>query len=226
MNGFQLKLLAAATMLCDHIGLLFFPQFPIFRIIGRISFPIFCFLISEGCAHSSHIGRYLKRLFCFALLSEIPYDLFVSGMSVNWRSQNVMFTLFAGAFCIRIIQSQFKNRPLLTVLAAGGLVLAAEPMGLDYGSFGVLLVVVFYLFRSTRRNALACFAGVTLAFSSIRLLAPSSPWGINSLEPFALAACLPLAAYNGKRGRFSWKWFFYCFYPVHLLSLYGISLLI
>ncbi len=226
MSGFQLKLLAAAAMLCDHIGYLFFPEFPIFRLIGRIAFPIFCFLISEGCAFTSHIGQYLRRLFCFALLSEIPYDLVVSGEAVNWRSQNTMFTLLLGAFCCWMIKYYFRARPVRTVLAVGALAFAAGPLRFDYGSFGVLLVIAFYLFRSSRRNAFLCFAGLNLAFSSIRLLVPASPWKVHLLEPFALAACLPLTVYNGERGRFTWKWFFYLFYPLHLLSLYGLSLLI
>ena len=226
MSGFQLKLLAVATMLCDHLGYLFFPEFPIFRLIGRVSFPIFCFFISEGCAHSAHMGRYLRRLFCFALLSEVPYNLVVFGTPVNWRSQNTMFTLFLGAFCVWLVKYHFRAHPGFTVLAVGALAFAAGPLRLDYGSFGVLLVIAFYLFRGSRKNAFLCFAGLNLAFSSLRLLTSASPWRVHPLEPFALAACLPLAAYNGERGRFSWKWFFYLFYPLHLLSLYGISLLI
>ncbi|WP_312694011.1 TraX family protein, partial [Caproiciproducens sp.] len=94
MSSSQLKVLAVVTMLTDHIGAILFPSVLLFRIIGRLSFPLFCFLISEGLLYTANLKGYLERLFFFALISEVPYDLAFHGTVYYPQSQNVFFTLF------------------------------------------------------------------------------------------------------------------------------------
>ncbi|OEG12528.1 hypothetical protein BCR25_07855 [Enterococcus termitis] len=183
--------------------------FPFFIMIGRLAFPIFCFLLVEGFVHTSNIKRYSIRLFLFALLSEIPYDLAFSKRFVDIHSQNVFFTLWIGLLVIAGLKkywhSSLRSLPLSLMIIGSG-VFVAEWLQTDYGGWiGVLLIVNFYLFRN--RKLLKClFGGLILLQNSV----------------FGLLAFLFIYLYNGQRGR-QLKYFFYWFYPVHLLVLVSIQ---
>ena len=94
LNTFTLKMIAIISMLVDHIGHIFFPEVMIFRIVGRIAFPIFAYVLAEGIYYTKDITKYMMRLGIFALLSEIPYDLAIMGSMLEFSHQNVFFTLF------------------------------------------------------------------------------------------------------------------------------------
>lgn len=205
IDGFTLKLLAMLTMLTDHIGAILFPQYLVLRIIGRLAFPIYCFLLAEGAIYTKNIGKYSARLLLFAVLSEIPFDLAFSGRLFDWGSQNVFFTLFFGLLGIRIIQKS-ETYWWLGLLC----MIPAELLHTDYGAIGVLFVFTFYLLYERRYYKL-------LAFSLINLVGYAG-----TPQAYASLAALPMALYNGKRG-FRVKYFFYLFYPLHLMVLYFIS---
>ena len=97
LNSLHLKLLAVVTMLIDHMGFTLFPHAVWMRAVGRLAFPIFCFLIAEGCAHTHDKKRYAGRLLLFAVLSELPFNLMCSGQWLSWNHQNVLWTLLIGA---------------------------------------------------------------------------------------------------------------------------------
>lgn len=97
LNSLHLKLLAVVTMLIDHMGFTLFPHAVWMRAVGRLAFPIFCFLIAEGCAHTHDKKRYAGRLLLFAVLSELPFNLMCSGQWLSWNYQNVLWTLLIGA---------------------------------------------------------------------------------------------------------------------------------
>ena len=200
MNGNGLKLIAAFTMLVDHIGALFFPGAIIFRVIGRVSFPAFCFMTAEGCAHTKDMGAYLRRLFVFGVLSQIPYSLCFGA------KLNVIFTLLVAVLIVGVFQ-RFNGSVVSLVVSVLILVLCGS-LGLDYGIFGVSLVLVFYFLRANRSASLAVSSGLTLVQSAV------SPF-----QASALLSCIPLVLYNGQRGKANLKYFFYIFYPVHLLVL-------
>lgn len=226
-NGFSgstLKLIAIVSMLIDHIGaavlengLLRSPLLSsdsalydkfafldkILRAIGRPAFPIFCFLLVEGFLHTRDSRKYALRLFLFALISEIPFDLAIYRTLVNWGMQNVFFTLLIGLLVMMACTHFSKNIWMQSVIFALGLV-AGYLLHTDYGFKGVLLIEILYFFRYDRKNQ--CIAG-GISFS----------W-----EMTAPLAFLPIYFYNGKRG-LSLKYFFYLFYPVHLLILAGIG---
>ena len=95
-NNFTLKMIAIISMLTDHVGCILFPDELIFRAIGRIAFPIFCFLVVEGFFHTRNTWNYLMRLCIFAILSEIPFDLAFFGKVFYLQKQNVFMTLALG----------------------------------------------------------------------------------------------------------------------------------
>ena len=204
LSGSTLKLIAIITMLIDHIGAaviarlliagqgseMLYKIYYAMRAVGRVAFPIFCFLLVEGFFYTGSRKKYALRLFGFALLSEIPFDLAFSGKILEFGYQNVFFTLLIGLLTIM----------LLVIITFGGMC-AAYLLHTDYDAKGVLAILVFYMTRQMR--GLQIVAGC-LAFC----------W-----ELPAIVAFIPIAFYNGKRG-WNIKYLFYAFYPVHLLVLY------
>ena len=107
LNSFWLKMIAITTMLIDHVGAVLLPQYPILRIIGRIAFPIFCFLLVEGFMHTHDVIRYMTRIGLFALISEIPFDLLFYGRILDGTHQNVFFTLFIGLVMLYYLTKRY-----------------------------------------------------------------------------------------------------------------------
>lgn len=241
LNGNQLKLIAVISMLCDHaaIRLLAYGLIPalhvagkdtvaecwnqafwILRSVGRMAFPIYVFLLTEGFCHTRNRRRYALRLGVFALISEIPFDLLVYGKIWDTHSQNVFFTLFLGVLMLTAMDwigrntdaahSQYRQMAVIV-----GAALLAWFLRTDYDAAGIMLIAVLFWFRLTPDTA--CLAGfVLMAAAEFR------PVYIPGLAvSFFLIRC-----YNGTRGSWKGKWFFYLVYPVHLLVLYGISRLV
>ena len=204
LNGFTLKWIALITMIIDHTGATLFPEHMIFRIIGRLAFPIYCFLLVEGAVYTKNKRGYLIRLLAFAVISEIPFDLMVSNQIWNWGAQNVFFTLSIGLLAVYALQ---KNKPLYSA-AALVLIFVAEFLTTDYGAVGILFIIIFYAFREK-----LLVKGIAFGVADIFLY--------GGVQSYAVLALVPIYCYNGKRGR-KMKYFFYAMYPIHLLILYGI----
>ncbi len=204
ISGFTLKWIAMIAMLVDHVGAVLYPQHIIFRIIGRIAFPVFCFLLVEGAVHTRDIRSYEKRLFLFALISEVPFDLVFYG-SVGLQHQNVFFTLLAGLIMLDVLK---KNMGVIFEIAAvAGAMLASEVMGSDYGAYGIIIIICFYALYQKRLGKQIAFAGINYLYYG------------GGIQVYAGLAAIPLLLYNGTRGP-KMKYFFYVFYPLHLLILY------
>lgn len=207
LNSFTLKIIAIICMVIDHVGYIFFPKILLFRAIGRIAFPIFCFLIVEGFFHTRSHLNYLIRLTVFAVLSEIPFDLALHQTPVDWQYQNVFFTLALGLIAIFCLEEMNAKRIFWIPLALTWL--AAYLSNCDYSIGGVLLICMFYVTRETPWVRFILCALILYVF-------------FNAFELYGLIAIIPITLYNGKRGP-STKMIFYWFYPVHLLLLYGIA---
>ena len=243
LTAANLKWIAVVTMLVDHISAsllewyvdctpsgasdaLAFLVSQAMRCIGRLSFPLFIFLLVEGFFHTRSRARYLGRLSAFALISELPFDLarvnwrssLDSGAWIRWDAQNVFFTLAIGfaticAFEVLRKRAQGRGAAGKAVAACGGIALAvggcllATIVCCDYGWAGVLAIVVAYLLRPLGRPW----------FEMAAILVPLSIWSLREL--FALPAILIALLYNGEKGKGPGKWFFYMFYPGHLLVL-------
>ena len=242
ISGGGLKIIAVICMFVDHMGaVLLFPElvrtgapfslnlsaiyesffrpfdlytlYLISRFLGRLSFPLFCFLLVEGFLHTKNVARYAGRLFLFALLSEIPFDLAFYGTPFFPAQQNVFFTLLLGLASLLWIERSERRLPspywqisaLFGTLLAG---FAASVLQTDYSSWGVLVIAVLYILRQHRILSFCLGCALLTVMSSIEIVA------------FLLVPIL--LCYNGARG-IRLRYFFYCFYPVHLLLLYGLT---
>ena len=181
-----------------------------FRMIGRIAFPIFCFLLVEGFKHTKDAKKYALRLFAFALLSEIPFDLAFQSKVLEVSHQNVFFTLAIGVVTMMaykwVEDKQIQNvvtRILCQILVLMVGMAAAQFLRTDYSALGVLAIMGLYIFRNARLYQIAVIGLVFIQNMS------------------AWFAMLPILIYNDKRGM-NMKWPFYIFYPAHLLILFAI----
>ena len=208
MTVFALKLLAVLSMFVDHLGAEIFVHELWMRHFGRLAFPIYAFLISEGFRHTRNLRAYLSRLFVFAIVSEVPFDLYFSGYFPDFGHQNVYFTLFLGLFALYVIVE--SNSGFLKAVALVGICLIAQGFHTDYRYPGVLLIVCFYYLKDF--ELLKCLSAICI---NIRLF----PAYVQATGCLAL---LPIYLYNGKKG-LKWRFFFYAFYPLHLILLYGIK---
>lgn len=227
LSGSSLKLLALFSMLVDHCAAFLLKNFgwakePLFslsghdlstvslmRMFGRIAFPLFAFLIVEGFIHTRDRKTYGQNLLIFALLSEIPYNLAVSG-SIFCTKQNVMFTLligFLGLCAIEKFRTDIKNLSISLL----GLMVASYLFKADYGCFGYGFIILLYLLRE--QKLLQAVVGCCVLPSHL----------VGGL------AFIPINLYNGERGFIKGvvgKYLCYAFYPVHLLVLYLVRLAI
>ena len=219
ISGLALKLMAVVTMAIDHIGAAglvgWGDTYTAFRLIGRLAFPIYCFLLGEGAAKTKSPGRYLLRLFLFGLLSEIPYDLLFHRRLLEFGNQNIFFTLFLGLAGLSAYRwSRRFDGSWKELIGPAGMVLAlllAQFIHCDYGYQGVLLIYAMYMWRNESW-------GRSFLYVPLLLLFFGSFWK-GTLQLAALLAFLPLAFYNGERGYRVNKYVFYAFYPVHLLLI-------
>ena len=272
VSGCTLKIIAIISMFIDHITFVLIPplfsgRFPdlisghnvisgpfvgldleavyqIGRGLGRLSYPIFIFLLAEGFYHTRNRQKYLFRIFIFALISEIPFDLAFRKSFFDFTYQNVLFTfLLAGLaitlieFLLRIPSESAFSKVLAIILAFGVAALSIYAGNLlltDYAGTGVAATLVMYFMgetgngrvmrREVRNGREDIYEVTTPAFKLRRLLAFTLSVTIlgvalNKIEFVALIDILPIALYNGSKGR-QRKYFFYIFYPAHLLFLY------
>lgn len=182
--------------------------------IGRLAFPLFCFLLVQGFMHTKNKTKYAFRLGLFALLSEIPYDMAFNGCIFSLKNNNVFFTLFTGFMMIWAISIEKKRYETKqnTVLYFGCIIalvtmasfLVTFVFDSSYGTSGILTILIIYLMKDQPVLALVCS---TIVLSLLNF---------SFVELFAIPSALLVAMYNGKRGK-GIKYFFYVFYPAHLL---------
>ncbi|MDF1617808.1 TraX family protein [Petrocella sp. FN5] len=210
MSNTNLKIIACITMLIDHIGAILYPDVSLLRMIGRLSFPIFTFLIVEGFHHTKNIKKYGIRLGIFALISEIPYDLAFRGNFIDFYKQNIFFTLFLGLVCLWLYHRYKAHQPMLAMMAVLLIGALSVILRTDYTIYGISMIFLFDFFRDKRIIACGAVGAINFMMGSM----------VQGLAIFALPLIL---AYNGKKG-IHLKFLFYGFYPVHLMVLYLIKI--
>ena len=207
LSGNALKLIAAASMLTDHVGLMFFPENLLLRIIGRLAFPIFAYMIAEGCRYTHDRRRYFFNLFGLAVVCQIAYSLAGGELYLS-----VLFTFSLSVLMIFSLQ-YCKEKPsafpvLLFASAVAGVYVLNRLVDIDYGFWGCMLPVFISLCqRKDQRAAMLVLGLLLLALEQ------------GGIQFFSLAAIPLLLLYSGKRGKWKMKSFFYLFYPAHLALL-------
>lgn len=207
-----LKITAMLSMLCDHIAFVLVPaeSYPslyyFMRAVGRIAFPLFCFMLVEGFIYTHNREKYIIRLAVFAVISEIPFDLSAGGGVLCWDSQNVMWTLLIGFIVMYAINKagEIYIAKIFAILAGGAV---AYIMHTDYSIFGVFIIAVLYIYRYNRKMGMVIMGILILSQSSIEMYAVLSIPIILNYSPDKNNIRLP-------------KYFFYAFYPAHLFILY------
>lgn len=231
INNNTLKIIAMILMLLDHLWGTIIPGNQWMTLIGRMAFPIFAFLIVEGFFHTSDLKKYMKRLFIFGLISEIPFNLIYTGSIIFPFHQNVMFTLLLGLLIINEIDKLKNNKeikkkiiPILKIF----LFLLISIIGfVDYGVTGVLTIVVFYLFRGFKLAWIGQLISLILLYivffegQSVILNIFNYEYFL-PLQSIGVLSLIFIWLYNGEKGKNNKliKYLFYSFYPVHMLVIY------
>lgn len=212
-----LKIIAAFTMLIDHIGYIFFPDIWIFRIIGRLSFPIFAFMISEGCIYTKNKPLYLFRIFLLAIVCQVPYFFIEKEIYLG-----ILFTFSLSIIAIYAFllfkNSEKRTKRILTfvlfVFIIAMIYVLNKLVDIDYGFWGCMAPVFAAVFKKHSFNTVSFSVGLIILSVSL-----------GGIQPYCLLALPFLFLYSGKRGKVNMKYFFYIFYPLHLALLYGINII-
>lgn len=244
LSGSTIKIIAMTSMLIDHIGASVLAKmiranyyiaglpyeqmksiYTVFRYVGKLAFPIYIFLLIEGINHTRNEFKYLGRMIIFAFVSEIPFDLafklsreqVMAGILIDFSHQNIYFTLalgLAAIIMIRKIKEIFSDKDkdvviMMQIFAVAFCMILAYIFKTDYGYYGVLAIVVGYILREF---ILVQNCGICTTLCAV-----------SSKEIISFFCLIPILLYNGKRG-INLKYFFYAFYPVHLIVLGGVWL--
>ena len=229
LNSIQLKYLALVFMLCDHLWATIISGNDWLTNIGRLAFPIFAFQLVEGYFHTSDYKKYCKRLFIFALISEIPFNLMLESSIIFPFHQNVMFIGLIAIHNIELMKEDFKFKYFAMVALMAILSIITFP---DYGFTGFLTIMLFYITRDIPYSKVFQLAGMLYLhwfsfegrYMIINLFGHT--FEIAS-QAFAVLSLIFIWLYNGENGTKNKyvRTFAYWFYPVHMLCLYLIAMM-
>ena len=233
LSASALKIIAMVCMLCDHVWATVAPGYEEtlwLTMVGRIAFPIFAFQIAEGFSRTYNSRAYTKRLFWFAVLSEIPFNLMNSG-SVIWPlHQNVLFTFWLSVLILCRLKRCKERNNLYYILNVVIFSLIGYVVGtllfMDYYGYGVLMVILFYVCRDLPYGRIGELVGMVYINAHLMkgLVIPIEIAGGEfslPLQGLAVLALIPIWLYNGEKGK-HYKVIqplCYAFYPAHILIL-------
>lgn len=220
LSGNMLKIIAAISMTVDHIGMQMFPDVDVFRVIGRIAFPIFAYMLAEGCKYTKSRGRHLGLLVLLAVLCQAVFTY-----ATGSYYQSILVTFSLSVCMIYSMEYALSKRTALSsilpifVMACVFVLTDVLPIvfkdtdyAIDYGFVGVMVPVIIYMGRNKMQKLMHAAIGLTI----MSLIFGSFQW-------VCLMALPLLALYNGKRGKLKMKYFFYIYYPAHLVAIFLIS---
>ena len=218
LSGNILKLIAAASMFLDHMGLMLFPGNGILRIVGRLALPIYAYMIAEGCKYTRNKKKYFGTVFGLASLCQAVYFFFSGSTYLS-----ILFTFSLAIVCIYALQ-RYQQTPtakngILFALAVTGVYGLNVLLEIDYGFWGCMLPVFPAMLQGTpydKKEWNVAMLGLGLLLLSLAL---------GGTQIWSLAALPLLLLYSGKRGRWKMKYFFYIFYPAHLVLLELLAIL-
>lgn len=229
MSSFFIKILALTFMIIDHIGYILFPENLIFRIIGRLAFPLFAYQLAVGYSHTKDKKKHILKLLLFAIICQLPFSLMTSLYSTETIC-NIIFTFVISLLIIYIIENfkfytkkynentiSFNHKNFLITLSLSiFLTLIVIYINVDYSWYGILLPVVFYFTLNKKHLSLICFFILILTNFII------NPNFMRLLAFISLFDCVFILFFNGKRG-YKFSWIFYALYFSHFLPLFLIK---
>jgi len=223
LNGNQLKIFALVTMTIDHIGVQLFPELLLLRIIGRLSMPVFAYMIAEGCRYTRSRGKHILLTSALGILCQTVYFITTGSLYLN-----ILITFSLSIALIYALEYAVVRKTAGACLFAGCSFLAAfflcqilpgilyqTDFRIDYGFVGVMLPVLVYIGKSKKHSL------ILSAFGQILMCLV-----YGGIQWFCLLSLIPIALYDGTRGKAKLKYLFYIYYPAHLAALYGISLIL
>lgn len=243
MSSNLLKIIALLCMLIDHIGGFLLPECStLFRILGRISFPIFCFSLAQGFIKTSNFKNYALRLAFWAVIAQIPFSLLLG------KRGSVILTLLIGLLCLKLYAFYTSCDPNLNPklksysgLIAVGLIILSDLLRCDYGSYGIATIFIFYKYlepngkekhsnsglskyiNNDKKSLVITLTSLTVIMCLISALETLKIQNFFNLQLYCLLALPLILNYNNKKGKFKLKYLFYIFYPAHLLIIYFIK---
>ena len=239
ITSFVLHIIAMILMLCDHLWGTFLTKYDILTCIGRMSFPLFASMLVEGFRHTSNRKKYVSRLFVFAVISEIPFNLMMASRLINPFHQNVLWSFLLGIVLMSIYDRIKENKHVLGRLGGYAIVtvifyLLGIVTFVDYYGYGILMIALFYFTEIQMSQSVFCkmlnmaiqiagmywincgmMKGLLLTFTIMGI-----PFKFYQ-QGFALLSLPLIWLYNGKQGYYNRgiKYFYYLFYPVHIAVL-------
>ena len=213
-----IKIIAILSMFSDHMGKILFPNITVFQIIGRLAFPLFAYQICIGYLHTKNCARYIQRLFISGTIFQLFYVFAIYALKIdeNPLYLNIFFTLGTGLSCITLYE---KGRfPALFFILFLISISEFLPFSIDYGLYGVCIILFFHINSRRRLETAALLTLITLAYCFFIL-------GGNYLQMYSVFALIFIFKPLEVKVNIP-KYFFYVFYPLHLLLLYSISMLI
>lgn len=218
-----LKLIAITSMIIDHVGKVFFPENILMAVIGRIAFPLFAYCLVVGCLYTRSTKKYLMRLAIFAVISQPVFNMaFHPTWDEFWLeffSLNIFFTLVAGVLAVNALMNIKKNWWMLAVVLAMEILL-----GLDYGFYGIIMMVIFYLCRNKTWLSAILVSVWMLWNASLGDFLYIGSIGLDR-QFFAILALPLIYIHTSVSPRIN-KYFFYAFYPAHLLAIFAARMLL
>lgn len=224
LNNNQLKIIAMISMLIDHIGVAFFPGVRVFRCLGRLAFPIYAYMIAEGCRYTKNRKRYLGMMAAMAIVFQVVYFVFMNSLY-----QGILVNFALSIAAIFAIDSFIKNKRIINRILTSSIVLlvlfisiilpitlSEYGFSIDYGLYGLCLPILVYFAPSKKWG---------LIFTSILLTVMSITSGVY-YQLLSLLTIPLFILYNGERGNKKLKYVFYLFYPIHLVLIYAIMFLL
>ena len=223
LSGTAIKIIALVSMTFDHFGAILFPEIMFFRIVGRIAMPIFAYMIAEGCVYTKNKTKRFLLIFLLGLICQVVYYFAYPTWNLNILidfSISILI-IYSLQYATKLGKWQGWLLPLgLTLLTSFCVYELPKYVGggtlyFDYGFFCIMSPVFVYAFKDKRLKLLV------LALA----LLPISLYSILYIQWYSYLALIPLALYNGQRGKYKMKYFFYIYYPVHIGALYLISMI-
>lgn len=211
-------------MLSDHIGDSIIGHFSFFNYLGRISFPLFAFQITQGYQYTKNLKKYILKLLIWGCISQIPFMLFLSTFQTgnDIYVLNIFFTFILGIFAILCYDK--LNNKVLAILLVIFISFIGHILQVDYGAFGILLIFCFYLFQN--KKAYLCLSTIILSIMQYIPKIIDTPQFISHYALCAFFTCLSLifiCTYKNEEGP-KVKYLFYLFYPLHMFVLYLLHL--